>query len=80
MYSASLQSGSHWIPVILESVPDAGQTPNIDGETDPRQVYLQHIFQPGRFPLHIISKALNVSIFWLIRGVFCKSTHMAMST
>lgn len=60
VYSASHHSGSHWIPVVLETVPDASQSPNIDGETDPRQSYLQHIFQPGRFPLHIISKALNV--------------------
>jgi nuclear pore complex protein Nup160 len=60
VYSASLQTSSHWIPVIIESIPDAGQPPNVDGETDPRQIYLQHIFHPGRFPLHIISKALNV--------------------
>ncbi|XP_044262804.1 nuclear pore complex protein Nup160 homolog [Tribolium madens] len=60
VYSASNQAGSHWIPVVLESVPDASQPLNIDGETDPRQSYLQHIFHPGRFPLHIISKALNI--------------------
>ncbi|RZC33085.1 nuclear pore complex protein Nup160 -like, partial [Asbolus verrucosus] len=60
VYSASAHSGTNWAPVVLESVPDASQPPNIDGETDPRQVYLQHIFQPGRFPLHIISKALNI--------------------
>jgi nuclear pore complex protein Nup160 len=60
VYSASLQTSSHWIPVIIESIPDAGQPPNVDGETDPRQIYLQHIFHPGRFPLHIISKALNI--------------------
>ncbi|XP_057663813.1 nuclear pore complex protein Nup160 homolog [Diorhabda carinulata] len=68
VYTASLpvsqQSGvfksSSWSPVILETIPDANEAPSNDGEGDPRQVYLQYIFHPGRFPLHIISKALSI--------------------
>ncbi|XP_072392736.1 nuclear pore complex protein Nup160 homolog [Diabrotica undecimpunctata] len=51
---------SNWSPIILETLPDANQAPANDGDSDPRQVYLQHIFHPGRFPLHIISKALSI--------------------
>lgn len=64
VYTAPLQiSSCYWMPVVLESIPDAEQPPNIDGETDPHQAYLQYIFHPGRFPLHIINKALNVFFF-----------------
>lgn len=51
----------NWTPVVLENIPDVETGPVEDGEGDPRQVYLGHIFYPGRFPLHIISKALSVS-------------------
>ncbi|CAH1112722.1 unnamed protein product [Psylliodes chrysocephalus] len=68
VYTASLplckQSGTFkstsWTPVILETIPDANQAPANDGDSDSRQIYLQHIFHPGRFPLHIISKALSI--------------------
>lgn len=62
VYSAALYTGgegTHWVPVILEPVPDTNFTPDTD-YVDPRQAYLQHIFYPARFPLHIISKALSV--------------------
>ncbi|CAH0554990.1 unnamed protein product [Brassicogethes aeneus] len=63
-FSASLYANgdesSSWTPVILETLPDANQYPAVDDEIDPKQAYLQHIFHPGRFPLHIISKALCI--------------------
>ncbi|KAK9890753.1 hypothetical protein WA026_012101 [Henosepilachna vigintioctopunctata] len=60
VYSTCLQQDDvrDWTPVILEEPPES-QPPFLDGESDPSQVYLQYIFHPGRFPLHIINKALN---------------------
>lgn len=52
-------TSSLWMPVILEYPPE-NTPPQIEGESDPSQVYLHYIFQPGRFPLHIINKALNI--------------------
>uniref|UniRef100_A0A1Y1M1R8 Uncharacterized protein n=1 Tax=Photinus pyralis TaxID=7054 RepID=A0A1Y1M1R8_PHOPY len=51
--------GTYWIPAMLEPVPDANFVPDMDS-FDPRQAYLNHIFYPSRFPLHIISKALSI--------------------
>ncbi|KAJ8978445.1 hypothetical protein NQ317_017648 [Molorchus minor] len=59
VYTASYKT-NNWTRVILEALPDANQAPALDGESDPRQFYLQHIFHPGRFPLHIIGKALSI--------------------
>lgn len=53
--------GTHWIPVTLESIPQVNFMLDTDF-VDPKQDFLQHIFYPGRFPLHIISKALSVCI------------------
>lgn len=78
VYWAPIQSGTKWIPVVLEALPDSTEPSNVDGESDPRQVYLQYIFHPGRFPLHIISKALNVSIF--INNLFKYSIMCSQST
>lgn len=64
VYSTCLQQGDNdvrdWIPIILEEPPES-QPPMLDSESDPSQVYLQYVFHPGRFPLHVINKALNVS-------------------
>ncbi|KAJ8920022.1 hypothetical protein NQ315_011672 [Exocentrus adspersus] len=80
IYTASLQSNSfksnNWIPVILETIPDANQAPPSDGESDPRQVYLQHIFSPGRIPLQIISKALSI----YKRSAIITDTHLSVAT
>ncbi|XP_018568434.1 nuclear pore complex protein Nup160 homolog isoform X2 [Anoplophora glabripennis] len=79
VYTASLQSdtfkSNSWTPVILETLPDANQAPTTDGESDPRQVYLQHIFSPGKFPLHIISKALSI----YKRSTILTDTHATAS-
>ncbi|XP_076265249.1 nuclear pore complex protein Nup160 [Rhynchophorus ferrugineus] len=58
IYTASLTSGG-WVPVIKEVINDI-QVPVTTGDCDPRQVYLQHLFSPGRFPLHIINKSLGI--------------------
>ncbi|XP_045475134.1 nuclear pore complex protein Nup160 homolog [Harmonia axyridis] len=62
VYSTCLQQGENdvrdWTPIILEELPE-NQPPMLDSESDPSQVYLQYIFHPGRFPLHVINKALN---------------------
>lgn len=49
----------------LENLPDADDIQRTEGDADPRQVYLQNIFYPFRFPLHIIGKALSVSQLYL---------------
>ncbi|XP_019873892.2 nuclear pore complex protein Nup160 homolog isoform X2 [Aethina tumida] len=63
VYSAALFSNSYetsnWTPVVLEPLLDADSV-TVNDEMDPRQIYLQHIFHPGRFPLHIINKALCI--------------------
>ncbi|KAL3269609.1 hypothetical protein HHI36_008672 [Cryptolaemus montrouzieri] len=62
VYSTCLHYGESdvrdWTPVILEDPPES-QPPLLDGESDPSHIYLEYIFHPGRFPLHIINKALN---------------------
>ncbi|XP_030768263.1 nuclear pore complex protein Nup160 homolog isoform X2 [Sitophilus oryzae] len=58
IHTASLKSGT-WTPIIREVVNDI-QNPVNRGECDPRQVYLQHLFHPGRFPLHVINKSLGI--------------------
>ncbi|XP_074031669.1 nuclear pore complex protein Nup160 isoform X2 [Leptinotarsa decemlineata] len=73
-HSALLQS-SNWAPVVLETIPDANQAPVNDGESDPRQIYLQHIFHPGRFPMHIITKALSI----YKRSTLVAETHISAS-
>ncbi|KAI4461367.1 nuclear pore complex protein [Holotrichia oblita] len=63
VYSAALshggERGSHWIPVVLESLPHPSEVPN-NPDLDPKQLYLEYIFYPGRFSLNIISKALSI--------------------
>lgn len=68
LLSAVVGKGSHWIPVVLEPIPDTNDLPT-NADVDPRQMYLEHIFYPGRFPLNIISKALSVS-FSFCRKIF----------
>ncbi|KAH1005345.1 hypothetical protein HUJ04_006346 [Dendroctonus ponderosae] len=58
IYSASFQSRV-WTPIVKEVVHDT-EVPRNSAECDPRQFYLQHLFHPGRFPLHIINKALGI--------------------
>lgn len=52
--------GLHWMPVTLEPLPDAEQPLEDSSDKDPRQIYMQCIFHPGRFPVHVIRKALSV--------------------
>lgn len=49
------------MPIILEPVPDVNHVLADSTEKDPRQIYLEYIFHTGRFPLHVIQKALSVS-------------------
>lgn len=49
------------MPVTLEPLPDAEQPVDDSGDKDPRHIYMQYIFHPGRFPVHVIRKALSVS-------------------
>lgn len=64
VYTAVLDAeksmGLHWMPVTLESLPDAEQPVEETTDKDPRQIYMQYIFHPGRFPIHVIRKALSV--------------------
>lgn len=53
--------GLHWMPVTLEPLPDPEQPVDDSSDKDPRQIYMQYIFHPGRFPVHVIRKALSVS-------------------
>lgn len=66
IYSAQLTTKDarcyNWVPVLLEPLPDVNQPPEDSSDKDPRQLYLQHIFQPGSFPIHVIQKALSVSL------------------
>lgn len=63
LYTTTLNGKQQWQAVFLEALPDPNHTANIERcNKDPRQVYLEYIFYPGRFPLHVISKALCVSI------------------
>ncbi|GJQ71484.1 hypothetical protein Trydic_g11201 [Trypoxylus dichotomus] len=63
VYSAALsyggEKGSHWVPVILEPLPHPTEVP-YNPDLDPKQLYLEYIFYPGRFSLNIISKALSI--------------------
>lgn len=59
--SNNSNEGSYWVPAVMEPQPDVNFVPDTN-DLDPRHVYLQYIFEPGRFPLHIIIKALSVSI------------------
>lgn len=44
----------------------SNQVPRDSAESDPRQFYLEHLFFPGRFPLHILNKSLGVSTVFYI--------------
>ncbi|WAR01461.1 NU160-like protein [Mya arenaria] len=46
-----------WVEALLQ-VPEMAELP-VPAHKDPREVYLQHIFQPGRFSREDIRKALN---------------------
>ncbi|XP_034185245.1 nuclear pore complex protein Nup160 [Osmia lignaria lignaria] len=50
---------SEWETAILEQTPDADYVLG-DPDTDPRQAYIDYIFQPGQFSLTDITKALNI--------------------
>ncbi|CAH1156010.1 unnamed protein product [Phaedon cochleariae] len=80
VFTAALRAGptrakSSWAPVVLETLPDANRAPDSDGESDPRQFYLQQVFQPGRFPVNIISKALSI----YKRSTILAETHLSAS-
>lgn len=74
VYSAVLDvdksMGLHWMPVTLEPLPDAEQPLEDSNDKDPRQIYMQYIFHPGRFPVHVIRKALSVKQFTLTLQYF----------
>lgn len=56
----NISTGTHWIPTIMEPTLDPNSVPQ-NTNLDPKQIYLEHIFYPGRFSLAIIAKALSVS-------------------
>ncbi|XP_060528379.1 nuclear pore complex protein Nup160 homolog isoform X2 [Cylas formicarius] len=58
IYKTSLTSDC-WTPVLKEVLVDTDR-PMTTKESDPREVYLQYLFRPGRFPLHVISKSLKI--------------------
>lgn len=49
---------TNWIEVILQE--SEGEELLVPPHRDPREVYIEHIFHPGRFNLQDIQKALNV--------------------
>ncbi|CAG9862053.1 unnamed protein product [Phyllotreta striolata] len=57
VYKASFKS-NQWTQVILEPEPCEKQFPI--KFNDVKTMYLQHIFHPGRFPLHVINKTLSI--------------------
>lgn len=73
VYSAVLDTdksmGLHWMPVCLEALPDAEQPVEDCNDKDPRQIYMQYIFHPGRFPVHVIRKALSVRPIFLLKDL-----------
>lgn len=61
MYTTMLNEKQQWQMIYLESHPDPNYLANVErSNKDPRQIYLEYIFYPGRFPMHIISKALCI--------------------
>lgn len=54
----------NWVEVILH--PSDGGEVLVSQHTDPREVYMEKIFQPKRFNLYDIHKALNVSCYFFI--------------
>ncbi|KAL5007266.1 hypothetical protein ScPMuIL_016072, partial [Solemya velum] len=52
------QDGSHWSEVILH--PHESSEILVPSHQDPREVYMNRIFQPGLFSILDIQKALNV--------------------
>lgn len=62
--SHTSQNSGSWSWVTLESPPSLERT--LDPMLDPRQAYMDAIFQPGLFSVTDISKALSVSI--ILRG------------
>ncbi|XP_050293240.1 nuclear pore complex protein Nup160 homolog [Anthonomus grandis grandis] len=48
-----------WTPVVKAVINDT-QLNRGNLQCDPREVYLQHLFHPGRFPMHIINKSLGI--------------------
>ncbi|XP_052801877.1 nuclear pore complex protein Nup160-like [Mya arenaria] len=50
-----------WVEALLQ-VPEMAELP-VPAHKDPREVYLQHIFQPGRFSREDIRKALNLQVY-----------------
>ena len=48
----------NWTEVILQG--SEGEELLVPAHRDPREVYIEHIFHPGRFNLQDIQKALNV--------------------
>lgn len=55
----SSQVGSEWETAILEPAPDRDYIIS-DLSTDPRQSYINYIFQPGKFSLVDITRALSI--------------------
>ncbi|CAG9772816.1 unnamed protein product [Ceutorhynchus assimilis] len=56
VYMRPMEGGGTWRPVIKEAVHEKEA---LDGKSDPRQVYSQHLFHPGRFPLYTLNKSLG---------------------
>lgn len=58
--STSINNGIHWMPAVLEQTPNLQEVPYNCEYIGPKEAYLNYIFYPGRFPLYVINKALNV--------------------
>ena len=53
-----------WSEVILQA-PEIADL-NIPLHRDPREVYLERLFQPGRFSMQDIRRALSVCMFYIL--------------
>lgn len=68
--STSAVPNEHWIPVILSPISHQQEMQYNSDYVDPREAHLNYIFYPGRFPLNVISKALNVRNWKLFCDIF----------
>lgn len=59
--TTNTEPGVPWMPAILDPMLNQQEVPYNCDYVDPREAYLNYIFYPGRFPLNVINKALNVS-------------------
>ncbi|EEB10017.1 conserved hypothetical protein [Pediculus humanus corporis] len=57
--SVSYYRNGNWVSCVLENPLDALEIP-INEEMEAKQNYIDFIFQPGRFPISVINKALSI--------------------